>query len=506
LKRVTIDVPAGDREALIVPAIGTLPQLVRDNAGRIAGVDFTVDGKPFADVRRAAREEIMSAAREYTASLGVAAAAWNGEPIVMTGHQPEFTHPGVWIKNHLCARLARAVGGVGLNLVVDGDVPREGELAFPVHAHGAFTRHAVHFAETDSTRAWEEHTDKSSWQFDGIAGEVKDLLPVADGPLIIERFMEGVGDCMTQAVDIAHLMTLLRRRYEEKIGLANLEIPASVMCETRAWAVFVQAIAVDARRFAEVHNAAVAEYRRVNGVRSTSHPVPDLAVEGDRVELPFWVWTPGGERERLYAGDARGGRKIRPRALSNTIFCRLFVSDVFIHGVGGAKYDTIADAIIREYFGVEPPGFITSSATVFLPIDVDASKQEDIRRLRWELRDCVYNADRHMSGELRRSQRAEELVTGKRKLVSRNRRLREHPVGTRPQVHAERRDLFESIRAHNAEMTQLIDGHLATLREELSRVEHHMGDADVVRQRGYAFVLYPEEMLLGFYDEAIRFD
>lgn len=496
MKPATVNVPTGDREALIVPAIGTLTKLVRDNAERLAGCDF-------AQTRDAAREQIMSAAREYTASLGVAAAAWDGEPIVMTGHQPEFTHPGVWIKNHLCARLARALGAVGLNLVVDGDVPREGELTFPAHAHGAFTSHGVHFARTDSTRAWEEHTDKSSWQFDHLASEVKDLLPVSDASLIIERFMEGVGECMTQAVDIAHLMTLLRRRYEEKIGLGNLEVPASVMCETRAWTSFVEAIAADTRRFATVYNEAVAEYRRVNAVRSSSHPVPDLAIDDEHVELPFWVWTPGGERERLYADDARAGRKVRPRALSNTIFCRLFLSDVFIHGVGGAKYDTITDRIIREYFGVEPPGFITASATVYLPIDVEASKQEDIRRLRWELRDCVYNADRHMPPELRRSARAEALVTEKRKLVSRNRHLRKTGGA---QTHRERRDLFGKIRTHNAEMTQLIDDRLAELKEELTRVEHHLGDRDIVQQRGYAFVLYPEEMLLGFYDEAIQFD
>ena len=548
MKRVDIDIPRQDRDVLIVPDARELPQLVRENARAIGAYRVSLAGRPLVELREAARREIMSAATEYTASLGVPAPAWRGEPIVETGHQPEFYHPGVWAKNHLCAKLAEAVGGIGLNLVVDNDVPREEELTFPVHAHGAFTQHGVHFAPTDRTRAWEEHTDKALWQFDHLAGEVKDLLPIADETLIIEPFMTDVTHCMSEARDTGHLMTLLRRRYEETIGLRNLEIPTSVMCETRAWALFVLSLVQKAERFAKIYNDAVHEYRRVNGVRSSSHPVPDLGVEENRVELPFWVWTPGGERQRLWittkrdrtllmdetplftidaatwptltSGDrktfdktarrllaeGKGHFRIRPRALSNTIFARMLLADVFIHGVGGAKYDTITDEIIRGFFGVEPPRLIACSATVFLPIDVEASRQDDLRRLRWELRDVFYNADRHMSEELRRSDRAEELVTEKRRLVTRNRRLRSRvrELG-RTRTRAERRGIFTDIRTHNAEMLQLIEDRVAALREELERVEHHVGDAAVVRQRGYPFVLYPEQQLLDFYAESIRF-
>ena len=33
------------------------------------------------------------------------------------------------------------------------------------------------------------------------------------------------------------------------------------------------------------------------------------------------------------------GVKIRPRAILTTLYSRLFLSDLFIHGIGGAKYD-----------------------------------------------------------------------------------------------------------------------------------------------------------------------
>ena len=48
------------------------------------------------------------------------------------------------------------------------------------------------------------------------------------------------------------------------------------------------------------------------------------------------------------------GNKIRPRAITTTMFSRLFFSDVFIHGIGGAKYDTITDEIIKRILRYRP--------------------------------------------------------------------------------------------------------------------------------------------------------
>ena len=49
------------------------------------------------------------------------------------------------------------------------------------------------------------------------------------------------------------------------------------------------------------------------------------------------------------------GIKIRPKAIVNTMYSRMFLSDLFIHGIGGATYDFITDEIIRGFFGVGPP-------------------------------------------------------------------------------------------------------------------------------------------------------
>ena len=45
------------------------------------------------------------------------------------------------------------------------------------------------------------------------------------------------------------------------------------------------------------------------------------------------------------------GFKIRTRALTTTMFARLFLADLFIHGIGGGIYDELTDRIIERYYG-----------------------------------------------------------------------------------------------------------------------------------------------------------
>ena len=64
----------------------------------------------------------------------------------------------------------------------------------------------------------------------------------------------------------------------------------------------------------------------------------------------------------------RQGQKVRSRALTNTLFARLFLADLFVHGIGGGKYDELTDDIIRRFYGCEPPAFLVLSATRLLPL------------------------------------------------------------------------------------------------------------------------------------------
>ena len=103
---------------------------------------------------------------------------------------------------------------------------------------------------------------------------------------------------------------------------------------------------------------------------------------------------------------------MRSRALTNTLYARLFVADLFIHGIGGGKYDELTDAIIHRYYGFEPPRFMVLSATLLLPLPRSPARPEHCQRLARELRDLHWNPQRHLAdgdataAELARQKRA----------------------------------------------------------------------------------------------------
>ena len=144
--------------------------------------------------------------------------------------------------------------------------------------------------------------------------------------------------------------------------------------------------------------------------------MPDLALEDGWLEAPFWIWDAGNpHRRRLFVrqrgdeivlsdragferalslspeGDASRaaeqlaelaarGVRLRTRALITTLFARLFLGDLFLHGIGGAKYDQVTDAIIERFFGLKPPQYMTLTATLRLPIKRAEVTTDDARR------------------------------------------------------------------------------------------------------------------------------
>jgi hypothetical protein len=314
-----------------------------------------------------------------------------------------------------------------------------------------------------------------------------------------------------------------RRAIERRWGCHNLEIPVSELCDSEPFAWFVVHMLLDIRRFHGIYNACVHEYRRQYGIRSRNHPVPDLAAEGDWYELPLWSWRCGQlERHRLMAkatgqaiqlrsGDEtwpslpllsesdadsmvkaylqlrQSGFKIRSRALSNTLFARLILADLFIHGIGGAKYDELTDEIIRRFYRIEPPAYMVLSATLRLPLPNSPATVEECRRYRADLRDLHYNPQRHLSPKALSDETSRGLVE-KKKLLA------DH----RPGNSVERKEWFTALRALSAKLEPYVGGTVEEVRGQLRQCEREVETNAVIQRRDYAFCLFPEEKLRSF--------
>jgi hypothetical protein len=321
---------------------------------------------------------------------------------------------------------------------------------------------------------------------------------------------------------LADVLTAVRLCYERQYGIANMELPVSRMAATCAFRTFVSSICNDARRFLDCHNSALAAYRTANRLRYAANPIPDLEIDGDLVEVPFWVWRAGGPRERLfvradgssrdlYAGGARfatmpvgdcraseagwkeiaaGGMKVRPRALSTTLFMRLGVSDLFVHGIGGAKYDEVTDAVIRSFYAVTAPAYAVISATLLVDWPIPKGDEDEAKCLARTLRDIKYNPQNLLAGS---REDLGALLVEKEQLIT----------ARRAASHSERQSRWQRIRTIN----EALDGHLALLK---SQVEAHLEDVrkrraseEVLFGREYPCFLVGPEKTVEFYREIL---
>jgi hypothetical protein len=542
---------------LVEPPLAEVGSLISANRRRFSLPVPEILGRT--DLRLHARQSALAAAREYLKQCGEPVPEGPEGSILMAGHQPDLFHPGVWVKNFALHGLAKAHGAMPLNLIVDSDSAKSTALRVPA-MESEQTSEVSKTSEVSPLPAAPEQVKLLSIPFDRWTQDMAyEELQVNDRELFA-RYPDQVVpilrawkvDCLLPAfwseargsrTDlIGERFAAARRAFERRWGCHNLEMPVSAVCRTEDFAWFACHLLAHLPRFHGVYNTSLLEYRRRHGIRSRSHPVPELATEAGWLETPFWAWRPENpRRRRLLARQQeadlelrldsepigklpirqtlathhsahvsqdvvsawreleRRGIKIRGRALLTTLYARLFLADLFIHGIGGAKYDELTDEIIRRFFGMEPPEYLVLSATVLLPLPTYPATLEDCLQLGRELRDLNWNPQRHLTEanatglgatamEIRPA--ANQLAAQKREWILRQ-----------PQDAQGRRERFLALRALTAQLNAFLATRQAKLRQDLMKCERQLQANAILQRRDYAFCLYPEATLRPFFSQ-----
>jgi len=385
-------VPREDGAVLIRPDRERCLALLASNAERLQAATGTLQGRPLNQLRQQARREALQTACRFTQHLlGRDLPVPASQTIVVGGHQPALFHPGVWLKNFALDWLARRSGGAAIHLIVDNDMLASVQVRVPQGPPDQLRLVHVPLDTDHAAQPWEEVVVQNAATFrsfgDRLAGAAADwdLEPVA------VEFWPAAVDALRRTSRLADCLAAGRNHLERCWGANNLELPISQLSQLEAFRLFFCHIVAHLPRFLEVHNRMLERYRRRNKLRSRTHPVPELKEADGWREAPFWVWRAGDQtRRRLFARtqkdavelhdgeqpfarlplrpdqdapDAlavldqleRDGVRLRPRALTTTMFARLLLADLFVHGIGGAKYDELTDEIIAEFFGLEQP-------------------------------------------------------------------------------------------------------------------------------------------------------
>jgi hypothetical protein len=534
--------PATSGEKLAVPAWDKMGELLACNLAWRERQNFDLLGKPLSELVAEARREVLARAATYTiGSLsgdpaaqelfrrwapGSATSPESTGPFIVTGHQPGLVHPGVWVKNFAAASLAESHRGVGLHLIIDADLCRAPSIVVPAGTVDAPRMTPVEFDLAAAELPWEERriVDEDVWRsFPARVHEAAgEFLP---DPMLDEWWPTAIRRADATGL-IGAALAQARHRAELEWGCRNLELPQSELCRTAAFRWFVATLLADLPRFVAAYNGALAEYRVTHKLRNHAQPVPDLAIDGDWLEAPFWVWTATDARRRplfvrreargLVLSDRRGweqsfplaapadaaaavaalgewetaGVKLRSRALITTMFTRLIVADLFLHGIGGAKYDEATDAIAARFFGAAPPAFAALSGTLRLPIPHPPSEGRTPEQMRAALRDLAYHPERMLAAAVfaNGERRAAATIVGHKRLWLETEKTAQNAAERHREIVAANAGLQPFLAEERERLERQIDA--ANQRSRANRV---------LESREFAFCLFPSKSLTNFF-------
>ncbi len=451
---------------------------------------------PLAPLRDAMRRAALEAAERYTRRLGLSVPSTAaGVPLVMTGHQPSFYHPGVLYKYRLLAEAA-ARGMAAINLSVDTD-PSEGFLVkVPSYANGEYHR-VAHYAAPGAAALLYRDAPAREDEVAAFAENVlRDLRSLPDrffsfGEVFIETELRRelppmMGDAMVH----------LRRAYAAHWPQGTLELPLSELCRTAPFFDFAFEMLVRAPEAVAVFNDTLAAYRAEHGIRSKANPFPDLATDAQTVETLFWIGKDGARlplsvsmrggypallldgahemRDAAMLRDFCQTRKVQlwPRAVALSVLNRLFVADLFVHGTGGAKYDRITDSFIARFYGIIPPPFAVASATL-KPPGLDDPAPE-LAALRQRMREAAFHPESFLDNA------PPGLVAEKKSLRA-----------AIAEPGADKKGIGKRITEINSELNSLMGPVTHDLERRIAAAEKALTRHDALADREFPYFLYP---------------
>ena len=357
-------------------------------------------------------------------------AGWDGKGIIVaSGHQPVIYHPGLFAKEVLAVALARRYDGSAYNIVLDTD---EIDLAisYPV-------RLDMDFSCTTSVQDWPVHKRTVPLTrgnrivgFQKFDDSNRALLRRAceealrELHLVLEpnarrrarNFILEYIQRLEKANSILDPSIILRDIARQELGIRVTDVKASELFNSDAFRYFAAFVAERGADFRRAYNEQLAQYRAEHRIKNPAQPLPDL--DEQIGELPFW-YIKGGYREALtddtFAEALQsckdGSGAIYPRAVTTSLFVRLFFCDLFIHGTGGGRYDRITESLILKFFECDAAPFVVATASLQLEPRADVPVlSRDLKAVERELRQLHFDPARFLSTECELHRQREELI------------------------------------------------------------------------------------------------
>ena len=531
------------KQIFLSPSGDKIGSLLEENKKIFSWYSFTILNQPFREVREKSRKEVVREALSFSKKFDPDIAEKTNpayQYIIQSGHQPVFFHPGIWIKNIFLNKLVKSPlldNSLGLNIILDNDICKDLNLSLPaLSSNGNLRVEEISFLSSALTPnlPFEEYPCPSLEMITKFNRDIIHRLKSleSENKDILNNF-KNFARCLENSSrfcsrnhkrrNLGEFLGLARRLYEQEIEPAYLEIPFSKICDSDEFLSFFLEIIKNIKSFSKIYNNKLDEYRKLFKIRNQAHPSPNLMIKENLIEVPFWIWREGDQRRKIFIlreeeknylyNDVYGkiflteegglkslfslktllkerGLKIRPKALLLTLYNRLFISDLFIHGLGGAKYDLVTDEIIREFFKVEPPHFLVVSCTLYLDFKSSPSASDfKIPALKKKIRDLEFNPERYVD-ELPLTKKEKnqigELAEKKIELIKKIKKTLS-PI--------EKQKISEEIKAINNFMGEKVRPIKYELNKKIEKEEEKMKQSKVYTFREFPYCFFSAKEL-----------
>lgn len=491
--------------------------------------DFQIGGQSYSMLRTAARHRAVQLALEYTTSyrdLPKLSIDVRSRPIVMGGHQPELFHCGVWFKNFLLSRLGKITGAIPIHFIVDNDLCRGAGITVPSLQSGEASNRFVHFDVASDGIPWESRRliERSCWE-SFPRRVLQTIAPQQHAPLIEPYWRHVLA--MKSDAPIGVQLSQARHMLERDMGLESFEVPLSRLVSTPEFAEFSLYLIEHLAGLHFIYNAELDRYRKSHRIRNHAQPLPNLTRVDDWMEAPFWCYNNNSERRSLWVqfrpdaivlSDLNGwestiqrsgqngsaveqwlailhrGVCLRPKALITTMYVRLMISDLFVHGIGGGKYDQITDRIVYRLFGIEPPPMLVASATMRLdfkelPEDLRVPIEPQIRAAEKLINVLTTNPEQLLQG------RQENLSIELQQILSSLAMQKVQLLATMPDK-GEKWEWHIAMKKLKQQMADVARPAVDSQKSKLDQLTKILNQQNLLNSREYSFCLFSAEQIM----------
>lgn len=471
--------------------------------------------------------ELINIAKVYTQNLlGLIAPDISRQNIISTGHQPIWHHCGIWSKDVVAHKFAQSVDGIGLHLVLDHDIC-DTSMVLPVKRYDESWSFKKIEIEPDDTNKDVSLEFRPIPKKEYISTFLKKVSDEKNNHICNDIWFDNIlciNENIFSLITIADFITYLQAIINSALKLDNLYLPVSRLCSSNAFKSFALSIIDDAENFALYYNQGINLLCHKNG-HSRRNNVKCLEVNKDSnlIELPFWLVSEAGQRSSLWIKSKPGyieigtkdkvlgnidssswdnkiaqlqelldgnNFKLRPKAITLTLFVRLFLADIFIHGIGAKSYEPVTDYILENYCKKRLLKYGIVTSTMNLPLQNENNcLRNSMSLLKNKKHELKYNPEKYIDKSTLDTEPVASLLKVKKQKIAQSQdQLLPADI---------RKSAWRSISQINLELCSYTEDTVEKLESLISYSKKEITTNKVIGYREFFFGLFPEEELCG---------